>query len=53
MEAYGLKECSRAHGSSRERRWWCTGSVEREIDGIRIVPWESFLSRLRAGEIIA
>ena len=30
-----------------------TEPVEREVGGIRIVPWESFLSRLWAGEIIA
>ena len=30
-----------------------TEPVECEVGGIRIVPWESFLSRLRAGEIIA
>ncbi len=30
-----------------------TEPVEREVGGIRIVPWESFLSRLPAGETIA
>ncbi len=30
-----------------------TEPVEREVGGIRIVPWESALSRFRAGEIIA
>ena len=30
-----------------------TEPMEREVDGIRVVPWESFLNRLWAGEIIA
>ena len=30
-----------------------TEPAERVVDGIRIMPWESFLSRLWAGEIIA
>ena len=39
----------------RPRATWVVSMepVERDVGGIRIVPWESFLSRLWAGEIIA
>ena len=39
----------------RPRATWVVSMepVERDVGGIRIVPWESFLIRLWAGEIIA
>jgi hypothetical protein len=30
----------------------CNEAAERVVDGIRIVPWRSFLSALWAGEIV-
>ncbi|MCY4374214.1 MAG: hypothetical protein OXC31_10615 [Spirochaetaceae bacterium] len=48
-----LKRRANVLGRPRAAPVVSTEPVEREVGGIRIVPWESFLSRLRAVEIIA